>query len=190
MRVPCALADRRRPRSRACCRWVPFTISAETFMLRSAKDIEDCTIGATDGAIGKVEDCYFDDEAWVIRYLVVDTGEWLSSRKVLISRSANRTGLKKRCLCRSRKRASRTVPASTPINRYRGSMKGVTSPITAIPTTGAATAHWEETRMPARYIPVPMQVMNTCRPRTREPMQRLTGGNTRMTIRICAARTR
>ena len=54
-------------------------------MLRSAKDIEDCTIGATDGAIGKVEDCYFDDEAWVIRYLVVDTGEWLSSRKVLIS---------------------------------------------------------------------------------------------------------
>lgn len=54
-------------------------------MLRSARDIEECSIGATDGTIGTVTDCYFDDEAWVIRYLVVDTGEWLSSRKVLIS---------------------------------------------------------------------------------------------------------
>jgi hypothetical protein len=54
-------------------------------VLRSAKDIEECSIGATDGIIGTVTDCYFDDEAWVIRYLVVDTGEWLSSRKVLIS---------------------------------------------------------------------------------------------------------
>jgi hypothetical protein len=32
-----------------------------------------------------VKDLYFDDEAWVIRYLVVDTGTWLESRKVLIS---------------------------------------------------------------------------------------------------------
>ena len=32
-----------------------------------------------------VKDFYFDDEAWVIRYLVVDTGAWLSGRKVLIS---------------------------------------------------------------------------------------------------------
>lgn len=37
------------------------------------------------GIIGHVKDCYFDDEAWVVRYLVVDTGAWLSSRKVLIS---------------------------------------------------------------------------------------------------------
>lgn len=54
-------------------------------MLRSMKDLEDDTIGATDGTIGHVKDFYFDDEAWVIRYLVVDTGSWLSSRKVLIS---------------------------------------------------------------------------------------------------------
>ena len=32
-----------------------------------------------------VTDFLFDDEAWVVRYLVVDTGSWLSSRKVLIS---------------------------------------------------------------------------------------------------------
>jgi hypothetical protein len=54
-------------------------------MLRSIKDLQDYAIGATDGTIGHVKDFYFDDEAWVIRYLVVDTGTWLSSRKVLIS---------------------------------------------------------------------------------------------------------
>jgi sporulation protein YlmC with PRC-barrel domain len=42
-------------------------------------------LNATDGEIGKVEDFYFDDETWTIRYLVVKTGIWLSGRKVLIS---------------------------------------------------------------------------------------------------------
>lgn len=54
-------------------------------MLRSMKDLQDCTIGATDGAIGKVKDFYFDDDDWAVRYLVVETGSWLQSRKVLIS---------------------------------------------------------------------------------------------------------
>jgi uncharacterized protein YrrD len=42
-------------------------------------------LNATDGEIGKVEDFYFDDKSWTIRYLVVNTGGWLSGRKVLIS---------------------------------------------------------------------------------------------------------
>ncbi len=54
-------------------------------MLRQTTDLLDLAIGATDGAIGDVKDLYFDDEAWAIRYLVVDAGSWLSSRKVLIS---------------------------------------------------------------------------------------------------------
>ncbi|MEO8037356.1 MAG: PRC-barrel domain-containing protein [Betaproteobacteria bacterium] len=54
-------------------------------MLRSTKDLQNYAIGATDGNVGQVKDFYFDDQAWVIRYLVVDTGSWLSSRKVLIS---------------------------------------------------------------------------------------------------------
>jgi sporulation protein YlmC with PRC-barrel domain len=49
------------------------------------QDLKDYTIGATDGDIGEVKDFYFDDEAWVIRYFIVDTGAWLSQRKVLIS---------------------------------------------------------------------------------------------------------
>ena len=53
-------------------------------MLRSMKSMEDYTIGAIDGIIGQVEDFYFDDESWVIRYLVV-AGKGLSRRRVLIS---------------------------------------------------------------------------------------------------------
>jgi uncharacterized protein YrrD len=54
-------------------------------MLRSLQDLEGYSILATDGEIGHVKDVFFDDEAWVIRYLVVETGSWLLSRKVLIS---------------------------------------------------------------------------------------------------------
>jgi hypothetical protein len=57
----------------------------EIQMLHSMTDLENCTIGATDGFIGHVKDLYFDDDAWVIRYLIVETGEWLSRRRVLIS---------------------------------------------------------------------------------------------------------
>jgi len=54
-------------------------------MLRTVDQFEDFTISATDGQIGHVRDFYFDDDTWVIRYLVVDAGSWLSSRKVVIS---------------------------------------------------------------------------------------------------------
>ena len=54
-------------------------------MLRNVSTLKGATVNATDGEIGHVEDAYFDDEAWAIRYLVVDTGTWLTSRKVLIS---------------------------------------------------------------------------------------------------------
>ena len=57
----------------------------EWTMLRSVTELEKYTIGAADGTIGSVKDCYFDDEAWVIRYLVVATGAWLVGREVLIS---------------------------------------------------------------------------------------------------------
>ena len=54
-------------------------------MLRSMKDMEDYAIGASDGLIGRVKDYYFDDEAWVILYLVVQTEDTSPRRKVLIS---------------------------------------------------------------------------------------------------------
>jgi hypothetical protein len=54
-------------------------------MLRRLNELEGYAIGATDGALGQVTDFLFDDEAWVVRYLVVYTGSWLSNRTVLIS---------------------------------------------------------------------------------------------------------
>jgi uncharacterized protein YrrD len=39
---------------------------------------------AIDGDIGAVRDFYFDDETWTIRFVVVDTGRWLSGRTVLL----------------------------------------------------------------------------------------------------------
>lgn len=40
---------------------------------------------ASDGDVGTVRDLHFDDRRWAVRYLVVETGSWLESRRVLIS---------------------------------------------------------------------------------------------------------
>ena len=57
----------------------------EVLMMRSTKHMRRFEITATDSPIGSVEDFYFDDERWAMRYLVVDTGKWLPGRRVLIS---------------------------------------------------------------------------------------------------------
>lgn len=54
-------------------------------MLRNVNELRGFAIHATDGVIGEVDDLYFDDENWAVRYLIVETGGWLSGRKVLIS---------------------------------------------------------------------------------------------------------
>ncbi len=54
-------------------------------MLRNANELHGFTIRATDGELGTVDQLYFDDETWAIRYLTVETGGWLGGRPVLIS---------------------------------------------------------------------------------------------------------
>jgi hypothetical protein len=54
-------------------------------MLRSVNGLDGFKIAAADGHIGKVKAFYFDDEAWVIRYVVADCGAWLGNREVLVS---------------------------------------------------------------------------------------------------------
>ena len=54
-------------------------------MLRSLKQLYGNKLGASDGEIGHVKDFYFDDQNWVVRYLVADTGSWLPGRKVLLT---------------------------------------------------------------------------------------------------------
>jgi hypothetical protein len=54
-------------------------------MLAKTTLIKGFAIHATDGELGTVDDFYFDDDTWAIRYLTVETGGWLGGRQVLIS---------------------------------------------------------------------------------------------------------
>ena len=53
-------------------------------MLRSLYVMLDYHIAATDGVQGTVQDCLFDDESWIVHYLVAETASPLGQRKVLI----------------------------------------------------------------------------------------------------------
>jgi sporulation protein YlmC with PRC-barrel domain len=50
-----------------------------------AGDVVGYAIHAKDGTIGKLAEFYFDDSTWAVRYAVVDVGNWLLHRKVLLS---------------------------------------------------------------------------------------------------------
>src|SRR5579862_9700883 len=54
-------------------------------MLTNTKNLKGFKIQATDGELGTVDQLYFDDKSWAIRYLIVETGGWLGGRPVLIS---------------------------------------------------------------------------------------------------------
>lgn len=53
--------------------------------LRSEREVRGYHIGARDGAIGHVEDFLIDDDGWAVRYMVVDTSNWLPGRRVIVS---------------------------------------------------------------------------------------------------------
>jgi uncharacterized protein YrrD len=60
-------------------------------MLRSVEnDLKGLSLQATDGDVGTIDDVYFDDEKWAVRYFVVNTGNWLMRDYVLISPMAVR----------------------------------------------------------------------------------------------------
>ncbi|OGV69451.1 MAG: photosystem reaction center subunit H [Lentisphaerae bacterium RIFOXYA12_FULL_48_11] len=53
--------------------------------LRSTHEVSGYNIHATDGDIGHVEDFIIDDETWAIRYMIIDTRNWLPGKQVLVS---------------------------------------------------------------------------------------------------------
>jgi hypothetical protein len=53
--------------------------------LHSARDVIGYYVQAADDDVGHVEDFLVDDRTWAIRYIVVDTRNWLPGRKVVIS---------------------------------------------------------------------------------------------------------
>lgn len=57
-------------------------------MERSSNNLIGFRMEAKDGEIGKVEEFYFHDDTWTIRYLIVKTGNWFTGKEVLISTAA------------------------------------------------------------------------------------------------------
>lgn len=53
--------------------------------LRGTQEVIGYHIHALDGNIGHVEDFVLEGKSWVIRYLVIDTRNWLPGRSVLIA---------------------------------------------------------------------------------------------------------
>ncbi len=91
-------------------------------MLHNLKTLHGYKLAATDGDIGHIKDFYFDDYSWAVRYLVVDTGSWLTGRLVLIAPyafgfldTANRTLSVK--LTKSQIEHAPSIDAHKPVSR-------------------------------------------------------------------------
>jgi hypothetical protein len=62
----------------------PVVSTADSRLKRTA-EMYGNKLAALDGDIGHLKDFYFDDNIWVIRYAIADTGSWLTGRLILIS---------------------------------------------------------------------------------------------------------
>ncbi len=56
-------------------------------MLRNLNTLFGYSIRALDGDIGTIESFFFDDATWIVRYAIVETGDWLQRRRVLLAAS-------------------------------------------------------------------------------------------------------
>jgi hypothetical protein len=93
-------------------------------MFRKTTQLRGCAVQAADGGIGGVVGTLFDDERWVVRYLVVDTGTWLPGRKVLISPLNVRdldwnSSTVRLSLTREQVRNSPDIDSDKPVSRQR-----------------------------------------------------------------------
>ncbi len=93
-------------------------------MLHSLNLMTGASIVASDGAMGCVSNFFFDDLTWAVRYLVVDTGNWLARRNVLIAVAAvDQADWEKRLfqvrLTKEQVRHSPDVDAEKPVSRQQ-----------------------------------------------------------------------
>ncbi len=91
-------------------------------MLRNVNDLYGLKVAASNGPIGEVKDFYFDDQAWTIRFFVVETGPWLDGRKILIPPKAIHdldweAKVLSVSLTRERVKACPAVDTSRPVSR-------------------------------------------------------------------------
>jgi hypothetical protein len=91
-------------------------------MLKNTKELYGTRLAASDGDIGHVKDFYFDDKNWVVRYVVADTGSWLTGRLVLLSPHAlgrfdQGTGALSVNLARAKIESSPSIETHRPVSR-------------------------------------------------------------------------
>ena len=53
--------------------------------LRSTEELKGFHIQASDGEIGHVDDLFIGEESWRVRYLLVDTSNWIGGKSVLVA---------------------------------------------------------------------------------------------------------
>ena len=91
-------------------------------MIERAHTLHGYQLRSRDGDIGSVRDFYFDDRYWSIRYLVANTGNWLSGRQVLISPYALRDVINERheisvAMTKAQIEASPSPESDKPVSR-------------------------------------------------------------------------
>lgn len=107
-------------------------------MFKRSKEPSGLKVRARDWEIGKVKDFYFDDESWTVRYMVADTGGWLTGRRFLISPYALGTphtdaGIIPVNLDKKEIEESPSIETDAP---FQGSLNEPTLRITVYPNTG------------------------------------------------------
>jgi sporulation protein YlmC with PRC-barrel domain len=90
--------------------------------LRRIRELSGLTILASDGEIGSVQEVYFDDRNWAVRYLVVKAGGWLLSREVLLAPAAvvginDASGTLKVALTKDQIQQAPSIEAAKPLSR-------------------------------------------------------------------------
>ena len=66
----------------------PVVESAADSHVRSWREVKGYHIHASDGEIGHVDDLLFDERSWLIRFIEVDTSNWIGGTSVLVPRTA------------------------------------------------------------------------------------------------------
>jgi len=91
-------------------------------MQRRASTFIGYTIEAPDGNVGNISDALFEDNDWQLRWFVIDTGTWLSGRKVLVHPSTlGRPDIRLRAfsvtLTKAEVEASPVISSDQPVSR-------------------------------------------------------------------------
>lgn len=93
-------------------------------MEHNINSLKNYKIEANDGLVGEVKEFYFDDQSWKIRYLIVETGNWLAGRTVLIPfdslvKEPWKTGLFPVNLTKEQVKNSPDVDTDKPVSRQQ-----------------------------------------------------------------------